>query len=568
MSQIHSTPNTPSSRGWLRRIVRVGLPQIVICLTVFLYVATSIGAGHEKERQWAVLFRQLVLILGGTLLALWAVFFTGWNKLLTSLVLLALLGIAATGFRIERDGNLRLTVHARNWVLGMFHATHEDDVKAVRRRGNRAIDLTFQPNDWPGYRGIDRTGIVEGPALSRDWERQPPREIWKQLTYGGYSAFAVVNGCLITMEQQNDQEAVVCYDAATGEELWVHSWPGRFDEMMGGVGPRTTPTVYDGDVFALGALGRLVCLDGKTGDLKWSVETLAGNRNLRWAMSASPLVYGDYVVVNPGTQSLQSAGHALVAYDRKTGKVLRSSGKSQAGYSSPMLVRLSGRWQILLFDGAGLAGCDPDSLEELWRFSWRTNGSDGINAAQPIVVEREITPTPLLGLIAGGLSLQPLIERKGQVFISSAYGRGGALVQVEQDGDGWSAQEVWTTGRSTMRCKFASPVVYDGHIYGLDDGDLQCIDLSEGKVKWTDKREPNEGYGYGHGQLLLAGDLIVVLTEYGEVVLVEARPDKLVELGRRKILKDKRTWNNPAMVNGRLYIRNHLQMACVDLAEK
>jgi outer membrane protein assembly factor BamB len=567
--RMKTSARAPSLAG---RILRVGFPQVLLAVAAFLYFGVVYGMGHDRERQWFYLFRLIVVIVAATLLGLWLIFFSGMRKKSTIPFVAGIVAIAMGCFRIEFDGDLRQTIHGRHWLLNLLGISHDDDVAAHRRQQagtpKRAIDLTEQPDDFPGYRGADRTGVVHGPELAPDWNTSAPRELWKQPIYGGYSAFAAVNGFLFTLEQRRDQEALVCYDGRNGAELWATAWPARFEESMGGVGPRSTPTVFDGDVFALGALGKLVCVDGRSGELKWSVDTLAGNKNLRWAMSSSPLVYGDYVVVNPGTQSDRSVGSALVAYDRHTGKVARSVGKSQAGYASPMLVKLAGRVQLLLFDGAGLAGYDPVDLEELWRFPWRTNGTDGINVAQPLVIEEERAPHTIVGAIGGGLTLAPVIANKGQVFIASAYGRGGAMLHVDNDNGQWSVRELWTTGRTAMRCKFASPVYRDGFIYGLDDGNLQCVDAADGAVKWTDTRHPDEGDGFGHGQILLAGDVIVVLTQFGEIALVEARPDRFVERGRRKILAGNKTWNNPAMVDGRLYIRNHVEMAAVELPKK
>jgi outer membrane protein assembly factor BamB len=576
MSDNQTISTTSSSPHLLRRIFRPRFPQIVIVLTLLLYFGSMIDAGHDIERQWFSFFRMVLVMLSATLLCLWAIFFSGLRKLPAAVGVIVLVGCFSAVFGVEKDGNLNPSIHARGWVLHLFGAAHEDEVAAHRKRqaqtlAKRSIDLAPQPGDMPAFRGQDRTGVVNGPPLSRDWAAHPPRELWKQPTYGGYSSFVVVNDFLFTMEQRRDeegvdQEAVVCYDGDNGNELWVQQWPGRFDELMGGAGTRSTPTVYDGDVFALGALGRLVCIDGKTGNLKWAVETLAGNKNLNWGMSSSPLVYGEYVVVNPGNQNPpQTEGRALVAFNRHSGELVRQSGKSQAGYSSPMLVKLGGRQQILLFDGAGLAGYDPETFAELWRFSWPTQGKEGINVAQPVVLETDTQPPPLIGLAGGALAGVPSIAHKGEVFIASSYGRGGALLQVEEVDGKWSVNELWTTNRSAMRCKFSSPVMYNGFLYGFDDGDLQCIDLSNGKVKWTDKRKGAEGKGYGHGQLLLSGDLLVVLTEYGELALVEASPDQLKELGRIKVLKGNKTWSHPALSNGRCFIRNHLEMAAVDL---
>ncbi len=556
------------SRSWVRRIFRVRFPQVVIGITAFLYVATQIETGHHIDRQWFTVFRTLMLIVAALLLTLWALFFSGWHKLKVVLALALLMGGAVGLFRVERDGDMRATLHAREWALHLFGVAHEDDVAAHRKRQadllqKRPIDLTPQATDFPGYRGSDRTGIVEGPALAHDWTQRPPRVVWKQPTYGGYSAFAIVNGFLFTLEQRGDNEAAVCYDADNGNELWVHSWRARFEEKMGGDGPRASPTVYDGDVFAFGAFGKLVCLNGKTGELKWSVDTLAGSQNLTWAMSGSPLVYGDLVVVNPGSQTADRAGRSVIAYDRRTGKEVWAAGNAKAGYSSPMLTRLGGRWQVLVFDATGLGSYDPQDGVELWRHPWRTG--DGINVAQPLVLETTWIPPLALGLASGSITLTPIVAHKGQVFIASGYGRGGVLLEVGEEAKKWRVQELWTTNRNAMRCKFTSPIFREGYIYGLDDGDLQCISAEDGRIAWSDKRRPAEGKGYGHGQILGCGDLLVVLTEFGEVALVDAKPERFNELGRLKVLEGNKTWNNPAMADGRLYIRNHREMACVDL---
>ncbi|MCE9534504.1 MAG: PQQ-like beta-propeller repeat protein, partial [Planctomycetes bacterium] len=293
-------------REILRCVFRPAFPQILLVVTALvLFGSTMFDVGPDVERQKYVLFRLLVLIVAGTLLGLWAIFFSGWNKLKVSLAIAVLIGGFWGFFWVETNGDISpSSVHARNWVLRLFNARHEDDVAAQRReqakQWKRPVELTPSENDFPGYRGADRTGVVNGPPIARDWNAHPPREVWKQLTFGGYSAFAVVNGYLFTLEQREEEEAVVCYDGTNGHELWVHSWPGKFTEAAGGTGPRTTPTVDNGEVFALGALGHLVCLDGKTGQRKWSVEVLQKNSNLKWAMSASPLVHGNLVIVNPG----------------------------------------------------------------------------------------------------------------------------------------------------------------------------------------------------------------------------------------------------------------------------
>ncbi len=503
---------------------------------------------HHIEHQWPTMAKMGLVLVMVIVLSLWAIFLSGLHRLRTALCLLGA-GILGTAIiTVDFDGNLNPSFQFRRWVTQMVGLSHDDDLRDQREQQKSnlptvEVDLTPKPGDFPGYRGADRTGVVRNGRISHDWAANPPRELWKQLVGGGYGAFAVVNDFLFTIEQRRDRDAgrdeetVICYHARSGRELWAYGWPSRFEETLGGVGPRTTPTVVDGEVYALGAKGHFVCLDGKTGKPKWEVETLRGRKNLQWGVSASPLVLDKIVVVNPGPPG------ALAAYNRTTGEVVWAEGKHQAGYSSPMLVTLAGVQQILLFDGRGIAGCDPRNGKELWRMTWKTQGDDGINVAQPVVVGKD------------------------QVFIASAYGRGSALLRINKDeNQRWSVETVWDTERVAMRCKFSSPVMHRGFLYGLDDGHLQCIDVETGKVQWTDGRSPREATGaYSHGQILLCDDLLVVLTEYGEVVIVEPTPEKFHELGRWRFLKGNKTWNNPAISDGILYIRNHVEMAAIDL---
>jgi outer membrane protein assembly factor BamB len=300
---------------------------------------------------------------------------------------------------------------------------------------------------------------------------------------------------------------------------------------MGGKGPRATPTIADGDVYALGATGMLTCLELATGQVKWSVNILEDNDNVRWGMSGSPLVYDQVVVVNPGVQRPSTQGRALVAYDRTTGKTVWSTGDRKAGYSSPMLAKLGGRRQLVLFDGEGVAGYDPDQGTELWRFRWDT--MNGINVAQPLVLDGD------------------------RVFITAAYGMGCAMLHVTESNGTWTAKPLWRN--KNLRCKFSSPVVYQGYLFGLDDGGvLACLDEKTGAQKWRQGR-------YDEGQLLLTGDLLLMLSEGGQLALVEARPDQYHELARTDALKGKKTWNCPALAGGKAYIRNAEEMACYDL---
>jgi outer membrane protein assembly factor BamB len=436
--------------------------------------------------------------------------------------------------KLECTGDMGIVVTPR------FGQKHHDALTAHRKIQREAgapdeiSTSTHRPEDYPGYRGARRDAVVIGPPLARDWTSAPPPCLWRQPIGGGYAQFAIVANAAVTIEQRGNEEAIVCYDTLTGKERWQHSYTARFTEVMGGEGPRATPTIADGRVYSLGATGVLVCLDFVTGKLQWSIDILNGNKNVHWGMSGSPLVYDHLVVVNPGAQTDATKGRALAAYHRDTGQVVWTAGSEPAGYSSPMLATLAGRRQIVLLDGRQLAGYDAIDGAQLWSYPWETQ--HGINVAQPLILD------------------------ENRVFISAGYGMGCTMLQISYTDNQWAAKDLWGQKR-TMRCKFTSPVYHRGHIYGLDEGILASIDAETGTRNWRDGR-------YDHGQLLLSGNMLLVLSERGKLALVEATPDGHRQLAILDALEGPKTWNPPALADGKAYVRNAQEMACYDLADQ
>lgn len=401
----------------------------------------------------------------------------------------------------------------------------------ARQRARFAGPFTPSPEfsnlSWPAFRGAGRDGVVADAAISLDWQAAPPHERWRQPVGAGYAAFVLGNGRLYTIEQRREKEAVTCYDAATGRELWVFDYAASFEEKMGGNGPRATPTL-DGDaLYALGAEGDLNCLDAITGARRWGLNILAsfGARNLEWGLSASPLVVdGKVIVTNSGL-----GGGSILAFDAASGALVWKNDLGQQGYTSPMLVTLAGRRQILNVAGAAAHGLDPDTGALLWSHPWQTAFHN--NCAQPV--------------LAGG----------DRVFLSSGYGHGCALIRVADQDGRIEARELWSNTK--MKNKFSASIVHDGFIYGLDEKILACLDLETGRRLW-------KGGRYGHGSILRVGGHLLVLGEFGELALLEATPQRHHELARIPILEG-RTWNNPALAGGVLFARNHKEMVCYDL---
>jgi outer membrane protein assembly factor BamB len=380
-------------------------------------------------------------------------------------------------------------------------------------------------SDWPGFRGPDRDGVYREP-IRLSWEGLTP--MWKKTVGGGRASFAIGGGRAFTIEQRQRNEVVVAYDVMTGKELWTNAWPERFSQWMGGgEGPRATPAWADGHVFALGARGELRSLDAETGKVVWRTNILtdAGARNLRWGMAGSPLIAGDAVVVQPGG----TGGKSVAAYDRRTGKRLWSALDDKQAYVSPMQVTLLGVSQYLVVTAERLVGLSLDHRAVLWEFPWSTDHD--ASAAQPIVVG------------------------DNRVFYSSGYGTGAVVVELTKEADKFGVREVWRNIR--MKNRQSSSVLHKGFIYGLDEGILACVDVATGELKW-------KGGRYRHGQLLLAGDHLVIVTEDGELVLVAASPEKLQEVARVPGIEGE-TWNSPALAGGILLVRNTQEMAAFDL---
>jgi outer membrane protein assembly factor BamB len=407
---------------------------------------------------------------------------------------------------------------------------------SIGARPTEAMTIAAAANEtssanWTDFRGPNRDGRSQATSIRTSWPREGLPQLWKQPVGGGYASFVVVDGRAFTIEQRRNQEVVVAYDVATGRELWTNAWNANFQESMGGDGPRATPTYHEGRVYALGAEGELRVVDAAKGTLIWRKNILAENGagNLQWGMSAAPLIVDDKVIVLPGG----SRGKSVVAYNKSTGEVVWGSQDDEQAYVSPMLVTLGGVRQILVVSATRAMGLTVDKGQLLWEYPWVT--SMGINVAQPITFQH---------------------NGNDRMFLSASYGTGAAVFELTRDGDQFRTKTIWENQR--MKNKFTSSVLHNGFIYGLDESILACLDVNTGEQKWKDGR-------YGYGQIVLAGDHIIVLTEDGEVALVRATPERHQEVARFQAIEGK-TWNHPVVVADRLLVRNIQEMAAFDLA--
>lgn len=379
---------------------------------------------------------------------------------------------------------------------------------------------------FPQFLGPTRDGRLPGPALARDWTARPPRELWRVPVGEGWSGFAVARGVAVTQEQHGAEERVVAYDLATGRVRWSHADDARYATTIAGVGPRATPAIAGGRVFTLGATGILNALELQSGRRQWTRNVLTENRAVspEWGKSSSPVVEDGRVVVSVGGAD----GQSLVAYDARDGSPVWSAGSDRSSYSTPALLTLAGRRQLVALGASSLTAVDPATGALLWE--------QPFPGGQPNVAS-------------------PVAAGPDRVLVSVGYGIGSKAYHVEDHGGALSAALEWEGPR--LKSKFANVVVHDGSVYGLDDGVLTCLDPATGERRWKDGR-------YGHGQLLLVGELLLVQTEEGELVLVEPAPDALRELSRVPVLPGK-TWNPPALAGRTLLVRNDREAAAFQL---
>ncbi len=377
--------------------------------------------------------------------------------------------------------------------------------------------------EWPGFLGPNRDGIIRGVRIETDWSASPPVELWRRPIGPGWSSFAVNSDLLYTQEQRGDNEVVGCYKVSSGEAVWRHADEARFWESVGGAGPRGTPTLSDGRVYTFGGTGTLNVLDAGNGAVIWA-RNAASDTDAKlpiWGFSSSPLVLDDVVIV--------AASGALVAYDLATGDPRWSRPDSSASYSSPHLMTIDGVAQVLTLNGAGLTSVTPTDGTLLWQHPW---------PGYPIV--------------------QPALTADGDVLISVSSESGLRRLAVAQAPGGWTIEERWTSLR--LKPYYSEFVVHDGHIFGFDGSILACIDVEDGKRKW-------KGGRYGAGQLFLLADqdLLLVLSEKGELALGAAAPNQFTELARFPAIEGK-TWNHPVLVGDVLLVRNAHEMAAFRLS--
>ena len=376
--------------------------------------------------------------------------------------------------------------------------------------------------DWPNFRGPTHDGISKETGWTAEWPADGPKVLWKAKVGLGFSAIVVANGRAYTQGNTKDVDTIFCFDANSGTPVWKHSYAAPLDPKYYEGGTSATPTV-DGDrVYTISKRGIVRCLGAADGKVIWTknLQEELGAKIPEWGCAGSFFIEGDLASLNIG-----SAGTAL---DKKTGKVIWTSGTEESGYSTPVPYDVAGERAVMLAIKQDVVAVKIKDGKELWRFPWKTQYD--VNAANPI--------------LSGS-----------KVFISSGYNRGGGVFDISQN----PPAKVWEN--KNMRNHMASSVLWQGHLYGVDENQLRCVVFDTGEVKWTDKVT-------GKGSLILADGKLIVLTERGELIVANPAPEGFKAISRAQVVGGK-CWSAPTLANGKIYVRTGPgDVACLDVSGK
>jgi outer membrane protein assembly factor BamB len=393
------------------------------------------------------------------------------------------------------------------------------------------VQVAIRADDWPQFLGPNRDGISKETALNLDWAKKEPRVVWKADVSVGVSSCAIVGGRLYTLGNDHSKDVVLCLDAKTGKQIWKQIYRCKNETRNFDGGTASTPTFDEGRVYTLSHQGNLFCWNAENGEKIWEadfVDDYKGQKS-QWGWAESPLIAGNLVVVQAGGKD---AG--LIALDKVSGKLVWKQGNDQPGYASGLALETNGAKAVAFFNAAGLVASNLADGKELFRFPWKTDFD--VNASMPLLHD-------------------------GALFISSGYSSGCAVIDVKNG----APVEKWRN--KTLSLHFQNSVLVDGKVYAVSGdnrenmkGELRCIDFATGALAWS------EPMGKTYGEIIVVAGKLLIMTDQGELVLVQPSPEKYAELSRIQVLGGARAWVAPAFSNGLIYCRQNLgSLVCLDL---
>jgi outer membrane protein assembly factor BamB len=420
------------------------------------------------------------------------------------------------------------------WRGGMI--PHLGFSKGKARNDKRARDFYRPPlrntsENWDQFRGPERNGHIPVQSVSIDWTK-PPQTRWSTPCGLGHSSIITSGKLALTMEQDQDQEILIARSFDDGAEVWRLAEKTKWHDMLSGTGPRSTPTLHNGKIYALFSNGWLSCVDASTGKVEWNMQVIPNDYEFPdWGLAISPLIWNDMIILSLGGEN-----SAVKAYSINSGEqIWQSQVAGKAVYLSPEVLRLLDEDHLIVSLVGKIVSLDPKNGKILWQKPWKIF----MNNAQIV---------------------QPIAVSNDSILLAAGYGKGAECFTIARDEESekYRVQSSWKS--KDLKAKFSNPIFKDGYLYGLSENLLVCLEAKTGKLMWRGKK-------YSYGRILLADKKLLILGHSGVFSVVDASPDGFREISSRQLLSDARCWNGPAFVNGYLLARNGEQIACFDFGK-
>ena len=554
-AESQGSAETKSKRD--RHPKRLPFSVLIVALCLFAAIPLARWLVYDIDHQFANLAGMGLFLFGSGIfyLGVWIWVANSWRKHLVFFFLpgtLCAIGCLFFEF-VGFTGETMPVFRARAWLKGTIKSPERTSPANSEIATNATRDSSAIPFESTQFLGSDRNGIVSNSEFAVQWETQLPKVLWKIPIGAGWSSFAVSSGLAITLEQIDEQESITAFELTTGKVVWRLKSPGRHTQAFGGLGPRSTPTIYQGKVFAQTAMGILSCVELQTGKLVWQQDLLklagvdkeTSEKAILWGRSGSPLVVDNQIVVPFGGRSGDRALRSLIAFELESGKELWSSDEHQIAYSSPVLMTLCGVRQIVNVNEGVAVGYDPANGKVLWTTEWPSSSNGDACSSQAVQLdERRL-------LLGKGYAL-------GSKAIELSYS--GTTPENESDAAYWKVEQVWSSNK-ILKTKFTSSILLDGSLFGLSDGVLECVDPKDGTRIWRGKK-------YGQGQLIVVNKHLLVTTEDGRIVLIPATREGLGKAIAEMPVLEGITWNVPAVAGPYLLVRNAEFAACLISSEE
>jgi outer membrane protein assembly factor BamB len=404
-----------------------------------------------------------------------------------------------------------------------------------------SLSNRLRAEDWPRWGGPRGDGTWRGPRISDQWSANGLPVVWKKPIGGGYGGVSVVDGKVFVQDrvtEPREEERLLCFDARSGDLLWKHADDVTYGKLDYGNGPRAAPTVHDGRVYTLGALGRLCCVSFDTGKLHWTKDLVAefGAVIPTWGLAASPLIWNDLVVVHPGAKN----GGCVIAFDRKTGNEAWRLGNDPAGYATPVVINAPSGPQLVCWSPENVLGINPHTGKGLWSIPYK---------------------------VTYGVSISPPIYYENMLLVTG-YWEGAKAIRLGLKPE--EAQLAWEENRF-LRALMAQPLYRDGLVYMIDKTHgLTCFVLESGEKLWDDGHRSTPRGRNPHASLvwLEDGDRAMLLNELGDLILARLSRDGYHELARANIIERKENspiWSHPAYAGKHVFARSDSEIVCVEV---